>query len=156
MKRGMPEDFRLPPELSAMFDLVHFKNYPLVAIPQIHGDNRGSIKNIADGILGDVAIIECNAMTLRANHIHKKDWHLTYVVSGSMEYHWAYDAKPENRQSILLNAGEMVLSLAGDAHLMCFKEESVIVAISALSRKQNDYEDDLIRLSDNFFQITDV
>ena len=47
----------IPSTLSSLFSDENFANYPKVLIPQIFNDDRGSIKNLADGRLGDVAII---------------------------------------------------------------------------------------------------
>ena len=78
----------IPSELIKYFTLENFENYPLVQIPQQFSDHRGEIINIADGALGDVAVIHSNQNSVRANHYHMNDWHLTYVVSGSVIYSW--------------------------------------------------------------------
>ncbi len=83
----------IPNELSKIFTKSHFLNYPKILIPQNFVDDRGTIKNIADGKLGDVAIISSKANSIRANHVHDNDWHLSYVVSGSMRYFWKSDIK---------------------------------------------------------------
>jgi len=138
-----------PSTLSSLFSDENFANYPKVLIPQIFNDDRGSIKNLADGRLGDVAIISSQKSSIRANHVHENDWHFSYLVSGQMRYFW----KDSNRQvqSLIVKAGEMVYTPPKIPHKMQFLEESVFIAISELSRSQNNYEADTKKMPENFF-----
>jgi dTDP-4-dehydrorhamnose 3,5-epimerase-like enzyme len=139
----------IPSTLSSLFSDKNFANYPKVLIPQIFNDDRGSIKNLADGRLGDVAIISSQKSSIRANHVHENDWHFSYLVSGQMRYFW----KDSNRQvqSLIVKAGEMVYTPPKIPHKMQFLEESVFIAISELSRSQNNYEADTKKMPENFF-----
>lgn len=140
----------IPSTLSSLFSDENFANYPKVLIPQIFNDDRGSIKNLADGRLGDVAIISSQQSSIRANHVHENDWHFSYLVSGQMRYFW----KDSNKevQSLIVNAGEMVYTPPKIPHKMQFLEESVFIAISELSRSQNNYEADTKKMPENFFE----
>lgn len=140
----------IPSTLSSLFSVENFANYPKVLIPQIFNDERGSIKNIADGRLGDVAIISSQQSSIRANHVHENDWHFSYLVSGQMRYFW----KDFNKevQSLIVKAGEMVYTPPKIPHKMQFLEESVFIAISELSRSQNNYEADTKKMPENFFE----
>lgn len=140
----------IPSTLSSLFPVENFANYPQVLIPQIFNDERGSIKNIADGRLGDVAIISSQKSSIRANHVHENDWHFSYLVSGQMRYFW----KDSNKevQSLIVKAGEMVYTPPKIPHKMQFLEESVFIAISELSRSQNNYEADTKKMPENFFE----
>ena len=141
----------IPNSLSAIFTEKHFATYPKVLVPQNFVDDRGSIKNIADGKLGDVAVITSKANSIRANHIHDHDWHLSYLVSGSMKYYWSTNLENSKSESTIVNTGEMVYTPSKTPHKMLFLEDSVFVAISNLSRVQESYEADTKKLSDNFF-----
>ena len=140
----------IPSTLSSLFSDENFANYPKVLIPQIFNDDRGSIKNLADGRLGDVAIISSQQSSIRANHVHENDWHFSYLVSGQMRYFW----KDFNKevQSLIVKAGEMVYTPPKIPHKMQFLEESVFIAISELSRSQNNYEADTKKMPENFFE----
>jgi len=140
----------IPSTLSSLFSDENFANYPKVLIPQIFNDDRGSIKNLADGRLGDVAIIYSQQSSIRANHVHENDWHFSYLVSGQMRYFW----KDSNKevQSLIVKAGEMVYTPPKIPHKMQFLEESVFIAISELSRSQNNYEADTKKMPENFFE----
>ena len=142
----------IPKELSKIFTEYHFKNYPKVLVPQNFEDERGIIKNIADGKLGDVAIITSKANSVRANHVHDNDWHLSYIVSGSMKYFWKNEVETAEIKSIVVKAGEMVYTPKKSPHKMQFLEDSTFIAISQLSRVQENYEEDTKRLPDNFFE----
>jgi uncharacterized RmlC-like cupin family protein len=141
----------IPKTLSSIFSQEHFAPYPKVLSPQNFIDERGSIKNIADGKLGDVAVITSKANSVRANHVHDHDWHLSYMVSGSMKYFWKSDMQDNLENSVIVNAGEMVYTPSKAPHKMVFLEDSVFIAISELSRVQENYEADTKRLPDNFF-----
>ena len=142
----------IPKELSKIFAEDHFKNYPKVLVPQNFEDERGVIKNIADGKLGDVAFITSKANSVRANHVHDNDWHLSYIVSGSMKYFWKNEVETGETKSIVVKAGEMVYTPKKSPHKMQFLEDSTFIAISQLSRVQENYEEDTKRLPDNFFE----
>jgi uncharacterized RmlC-like cupin family protein len=142
----------IPKELSEIFTKDHFKNYPKVLVPQNFEDERGVIKNIADGKLGDVAIITSKANSVRANHVHDDDWHLSYLVSGSMKYFWKSEIEASETNSVVVKAGEMVYTPKKSPHKMQFLEDSIFIAVSQLSRVQENYEEDTKRLPDNFFE----
>ena len=140
----------IPSGLSNMFKEVHFENYPFVTAPQLFEDARGQIINIADGNLGDVAVIFSKQSALRANHVHENDWHLSYMVFGSMSYSWN-DGKISH--SVHVKAGDLIFTPPKIAHKMTFLEESCFVAVAALNRDSENYEMDTTRLEDNFFEV---
>ena len=140
--------------LSSLFLSSHFKNYPLVAIPQEFEDERGVIKNIADGTLGDVAFISSNKGAVRANHIHRLDWHLSFLISGRMIYQWKDSMESDLQEMIEILPGQLFYTPANTPHKMIFLEESHFIAVSGLNRDKESYESDTKRLSQNFF--TDV
>jgi len=55
----------IPKEVAHFFKPSHFSDYPRIQIPQEFRDSRGTIGNIADGSLGDVAIIESSPGAVR-------------------------------------------------------------------------------------------
>ena len=140
---------RIPKELSELFQEKHFANYPFVEIPQSFSDERGSIENIADGTLGDVAVITSAAGAMRANHVHKDDWHLSYVVQGLMKYFWKDEVGKEN--FVVVRSGQMVYSPPGTPHKMLFLEASSFIAIAAKNRSSENYESDTTRLPEDYF-----
>ncbi len=142
----------IPKELSSYFNESDFSNYPFVTIPQIFEDARGEIRNLADGRIGDVAIITSNSGATRANHFHHEDWHLCYLVSGEMEYFWSASVEENQFQSVIVKSKEMVFTPAGTPHKIVFNENSVFLSISKLSRISENYERDTFKLKEDFFQ----
>jgi hypothetical protein len=141
----------IPAALSSMFSETHFKDYPFVEIPQEFSDSRGRILNIADGNLGDIAVIESEKGAIRANHYHNDDWHLSYLVVGSMRYQWKDSISAAEFREVEVRAGQMVYSPSGTPHKMVFLEKSIFIAVAALSRSKDNYESDTHRLPEDFF-----
>lgn len=139
------------PNLSSLFQEAHFKEYPLVAIPQEFEDHRGIIRNIADGTLGDVAFITSNKGAIRANHIHNLDWHLTFLVSGILIYQWKESTDSDSQEKIEISAGQLFYTPANTPHKMTFLEDSQFIAVSGLHRDKESYEIDTKRLPEDFF-----
>lgn len=141
----------LPKELSKLFERAHFDTYPIIKIPQEFSDERGQIRNIADGNLGDVAIISSRKSSVRASHVHKNDWHLSYLISGLMEYTWSESLESKNFKKIVIEPSQLFYTPALVPHRMKFLKDSEFIAISAFSRSQENYETDTERLPDEFF-----
>jgi quercetin dioxygenase-like cupin family protein len=139
------------PNLSSLFNESHFKHYPLVDIPQEFNDQRGAIRNIADGALGDVAFITSNKGAVRANHIHRLDWHLTYLVSGRMIYQWKESPESNSEERMEISAGQLFYTPANTPHKMTFLDESEFIAVSGLHRDKESYDSDTKRLAEDFF-----
>jgi uncharacterized RmlC-like cupin family protein len=139
----------IPKSLSSLFTKVHFETYPKILIPQSFEDTRGSISNIADGKLGDVAVITSKNTSIRANHIHENDWHLSYLVTGQMKYFWD-DGLGVNE--VLVDAGEMFYTPPKTPHKMEFLKDSIFIAVSYLSRSQEKYDEDTRKLPIDYFK----
>lgn len=130
----------IPSELEAYFLPSDFQNYPKVRIPQTFFDERGEIVNIADGNLGDVAVIKSKPQSVRANHLHRSDWHLSYCLIGNLYY--SYQEKGSRVQTVDIQAGELFFTPPGVPHRMDFLKDSILVVVSRNSRKKETYEDD--------------
>jgi cupin superfamily acireductone dioxygenase involved in methionine salvage len=107
--------------------------------------------NIADGSLGDVAYITSLAGSIRANHLHKLDWHLTFLISGGMIYDWQDSKKEKENRLINVTSGQLVFTPANTPHKMTFTQDSTFIAISRLNRSHEEYSADTIKLESNFF-----
>jgi uncharacterized RmlC-like cupin family protein len=138
----------IPKELTNYFIAESFLNYPLVDIPQKFLDSRGEIVNIADGELGDVAVITSKPNSIRANHTHKEDWHLSYLVEGEIKYYWE---NKNEQKSIIIEPGQLFYTPPQTPHKMLFLKESIFIAVAAMSRTQDNYEKDTTRLEEGYF-----
>lgn len=129
-----------------MFSGSHFSSYPIISIPQEFHDQRGYIFNIADGVLGDVAVIFSSPGSTRANHYHETDWHLSFLLSGSMRYSWK-SLDRQDKGEMVLQAGTLFFTPQRTIHKMLFLEESTFIAISKLGRSKLNYESDTVRVN---------
>ena len=139
-----------PAELSPLFTNDHFTSYPIVKIPQSFQDERGLISNIADGNLGDVAVITSSAKSIRANHYHEDDWHLSFLLSGRMIYSWK-SLDSSDKGEIEVRASSLFYTPKRTVHRMYFLEVSTFIAVSKLNRNQENYELDTKRVGTDFF-----
>jgi uncharacterized RmlC-like cupin family protein len=133
----------VPVELLEYFRMEKFPDYPFVEFPQRFLDDRGEIVNIADGRIGDVAVIQSEIGAVRANHYHTTDWHITYIVSGKLKYSWISDKKVH---SVIVSPGRAVFTPVMVPHKMEFDEKSVMIAVARNSRTQDNYEADTIKI----------
>jgi dTDP-4-dehydrorhamnose 3,5-epimerase-like enzyme len=139
-----------PAELSSLFSNDHFLKYPIIEIPQSFRDERGLISNIADGNLGDVAVITSSAKSTRANHYHEDDWHLSFLLSGRMIYSWK-SLDSSDKGEIEVSASSLFYTPKRTVHRMYFLEQSTFIAVSKLNRNQENYELDTKRVGSDFF-----
>ncbi|MBI2140916.1 hypothetical protein HYU16_00680 [Candidatus Woesearchaeota archaeon] len=116
-------------------------------------DERGEISKILDDgktVIRSVLLITCRKGSVRANHYHKKDWHYAYLLSGKMEYtEQPVDSNGNlkgKKESVVIEAGDMVLSHPMTVHAMRFVEDSVFLALATESRSQRAYEEDTVRV----------
>ena len=142
---------KIPYQVDGFFNSEHFKKYPLVEIPQSFFDSRGSISNLVDGQIGDVALIRSSENTVRATHWHLMDWHFCYLISGSFTYKWTDNIMDSIVKSINIESGQMIFTPAETPHQLTFTEDSIFLAISALSRTVENYEKDTHRVEGSFF-----
>ena len=131
---------KVPLELSGYFSQDDLSSYPKLSIPQSYTDERGMIINIADGVLGDVAIIESVKNSVRANHVHKSDWHLSFCMKGSLIY--SFEDSNRNVSSMKISKGELFFTPEAVPHRMDFLEDTTLVVVSKNSRLQEKYEED--------------
>lgn len=112
-----------------------------------HTDDRGSIFNIMHEPIGALALITSKKNTVRANHYHKEDAHLCYVVSGSIEYYERPVGSNEPATKFIVKAGEGMYTGPNVEHAMYFPEDTTFLTLGRLSRTPDEYEKDLVRLS---------
>ena len=116
-------------------------------------DERGGITRVLDDgrtTIRSVLLITCKKGSIRANHYHKRDSHYSYLLSGRMEYtEQPVDAngKPQGKkETVIIEAGDMVYSPPMVIHAMNFLEDSSFLALATESRHQSAYEEDTVRV----------
>lgn len=114
--------------------------------PNVYSDKRGDIINIINRPVGSAVLITSEANTVRANHYHKEDAHLCYVVSGSVHYYERPVGSTKKPEYTLIKAGQSFITGPNVEHAMKFTERTMFLTLGALSRTPSEYEKDLVRL----------
>lgn len=111
-------------------------------------DERGIIEELASGHYNSVLRITSKAGSIRANHYHKQDSHLCYLVSGKIRYVWR-PAEDEDAplQEVVVMPGQLFYTPPMIAHAMDFLEDSEFYAFTSRPRGQEEYEEDLVRVN---------
>jgi len=117
-------------------------------IKPFHIDERGEMTYLIEGAaIQSILRITCKKGSIRANHIHTKDSHYSYLLSGSMEYSFRKGMDNKNPiRRIIVKKGEMVYTPPLEAHAMKFLEDSVFLAFTTEKRNKDKYEEDLKRV----------
>lgn len=113
-------------------------------------DERGFITKIIDQNkynIKSILYIFRKKSSIGANHFHKKDYHFIYVLSGKIRYFEKdMHEKDAPLESVILNPGDLVLTLPAKAHATEILEEGVHLAFSTENRDSKSYEKDTIRI----------
>jgi dTDP-4-dehydrorhamnose 3,5-epimerase-like enzyme len=115
---------------------------------RIADDPRGVIEKLAEGEYHSGLRITSKAGTVRANHYHKHDSHLCYLVRGALQY-VTRDARNEQAplETVTIRPGQLFFTPPMLAHAMVFLEDSEFYCFTTSPRKtQKDYEEDVVRV----------
>ena len=113
----------------------------------VHKDERGEIQQIIDNSqFSSVLRITSKAGSLRANHRHIHDYHVCVLTYGKMNYYERATGSQEKPSKIEINPGDVFLTRVETEHCMQFLEDSEFWCFSKLSRNQENYEQDTVRL----------
>jgi mannose-6-phosphate isomerase-like protein (cupin superfamily) len=113
-----------------------------------HVDDRGSITDLLyKAAVDHITAIVSVAGAIRGNHYHVRTTQHTYVVSGSLEYHWRTPDGPDPSVHVeTVGPGEFVTSPPGEVHAMRMLEPTVMLVFSEGPRGGQDYEADTVRV----------
>lgn len=136
----------VPDEVMNFFAYNAFEKYPFVDLPKSKKDSRGEILNLVDGKIQDVAYIKTFRNSIRASHFHQNDWHFIFLLKGSFVYEFANIQEPNNVSQCEVICGNFLYTPPLVFHRLIFLEDSEMIVISHLSRTQDNYEKDTIRL----------
>ncbi|MEX1997765.1 MAG: cupin domain-containing protein [Candidatus Andersenbacteria bacterium] len=111
-------------------------------------DDRGVIEKLAAGNYQSVLRITSKRGTVRANHYHKRDSHLCYLVRGKIEYwHQLVDTPQAPLEKIIITPGQLFYTPPLVAHAMHFLEDSEFYCFTTQPRSQAAYEEDIVRVT---------
>lgn len=109
-------------------------------IRRSYHDDRGDIIDLAEHV--DAATLITTAKgAVRGNHIHRRTWQWTYVLTGKLRV-----AGPAGEG--VVGAGEMVLNEPGEPHAWQALEDTTCLVFARGPRAGNGYEDDTERLAE--------
>ncbi len=109
-------------------------------------DQRGAIQPLVDMDMKSCVLITSRAGSVRANHYHKTDWHFCYVLSGSIEYYYRPMGSTRQPDRVLVGAGQLFFTPPMVEHAMVFPEDTTFLALGRNSRRQEVYEQDVVRI----------
>ena len=122
------------------------KNTPLVNLPSDFIDSRGRIQPVFHNHKGSVVVIETVPSVERANHYHKEDYHYCYIISGEIIYYERSANSIEIPSRFIFKKGEMFYTGPMVEHCMYFEVPTVFLTVGGKTRKQEEYEKDLVRV----------
>lgn len=116
-------------------------------IKPVFVDDRGTITDILEEVVGHVGIITSKAGSIRAKHYHKESTQYTYVINGKVEFK-TNDFREENSKikSVILESGDLIITPPMIVHKMIFLEDTVFLDMTTKSRKDGGFERDTIRV----------
>ena len=109
-------------------------------------DKRGFLKKIIDGNFSSCIEVKSKKGSVRANHYHKKDKHLMYIISGELIYSYKDRKKGSKVKIKKMKKGDLFFTPAMQEHMAFFIKNTHFLAFSTRKRTQFDYEQDLIRV----------
>lgn len=116
-------------------------------LPKPFVDDRGEIQNLLSDHNGSCVIIKSVKGSQRANHYHKEDYHYCYLISGGITYSERPVGSTETPKEYTITPGTMFYTGPLVEHCMYFTEDSVFLTFGGGTRSQEDYENDLVRIS---------
>jgi len=112
-----------------------------------HSDDRGDLLELLPDVTQAIhAVLYCTGKTgaVRGSHVHAKDTHFCYVLSGTIQYEWF---EGEERKSRVLSPGDCVFTPVGEKHRFVFLTDGAFIAMATEPRTQNSYESDTTRVN---------
>lgn len=108
-------------------------------------DDRGKIIDVLDKPIGHVGYITFTKGALRAKHYHKKSTQYDYILSGKIRL-VVCQSDGSEREDHVLESGMATEVPPGIVHTYIAEEDSSMIDITTLSRADNGYEEDTIRV----------
>ena len=110
-------------------------------------DHRGYIQSIVNFPMKNFSMIFSHKGKVRANHMHKTDWHYMFVISGAVDYYYrkhGSDEKPKLEKCV---PGDLVFTPPMEDHAMVFTSDTLFACVSRNQRgDQATYESDVKRI----------
>ncbi len=111
----------------------------------VHADERGAITDIINQEIHHIGYITFKEGAVRAKHYHKLSRQFDYIMSGEI---LLVVCKPDGseREEHVLKPGDLTEIPAGVVHAYKALTHASMLDITTLSRADNGYEDDTVRV----------
>jgi len=109
-------------------------------------DERGTISTIAEGVFRTIQVIESKKGAIRANHWHKTDSHVMYLLSGKARYVETLTSPEGAVIDRIVGPGDTIDTPPINPHAMEFLEDSVMVVCAVNARNFDSYTNDIVRV----------
>ena len=127
-------------------DPANWPKEPIMTLPEAFADDRGEIQPVVELPMRSGMLIHTRPGGIRANHYHKTDWHVIYVLKGQFEYYTREVGSTEEPKMIIVKAGQTLWTPPMLEHAMRYTEECDIVVFARNNRSQEEYEADVVRV----------
>jgi dTDP-4-dehydrorhamnose 3,5-epimerase-like enzyme len=136
-----------PDEYTQAVDDGNYPKDPVVPMETPFVDERGVIQNLLLKPMTSAAMIVSKKGSVRANHLHRTDWHYAYVVSGEILYFERDIGSTEIPEPMKFTAGQMFFTPPMREHAMLFSQDTVFLTLAKNVRSHENHEADLERVS---------
>lgn len=110
-------------------------------------DERGVFQQLVQGDFQSVLRTTQVKGSVRANHYHRHDSHIGYLVSGKLQYMTrSVENEEEQLKTYIINPGEMFYTPPMLVHATVALEDSDVLYFTPRSGKKQEYENDLVRV----------
>jgi len=118
----------------------------ITKVDPVHTDDRGDIIDILNEPIGHVGYISFTKGAMRAKHYHHESTQYDYIISGRLRL---VVCMPDGsqREDHILEAGMSSAVPPGVVHTYIAEEDSVMIDMTTLSRKDDGYENDTVRVN---------
>lgn len=108
-------------------------------------DDRGSITDILNAPISHIGLITFTKGAIRAKHYHKQSTQYDYILTGKIRL---VVCKPDGteREDHVILPGMATEVPPGVVHTYIAEEDSSMIDITTLSRSDNGYEEDTVRV----------
>lgn len=109
-------------------------------------DDRGEIFNLWLGNSGSVSLITTKAGKERASHYHTDDFHMIYVLSGSIKYLERDIEGKAIKEPIIVKAGGNVFSKPNVVHKIIALEDTTFLTVNGILKNEINYAETVKRV----------
>ena len=114
---------------------------------KVFRDERGYLLKILDKGFSSCIEIFSKKGSIRANHYHKKDEHVSNILKGEILFFYRDRKKGSKLNYKVMKKGDLFFTTYDQDHLAYFLKTTHFLSYSSRKRSKLDYENDLVRLN---------